>query len=107
MEWYNSLEVAPTIKDLRDYFEAVRAEEVDKNKNRFSSEDQEKLEIVTKRIINKILHHPTLELRKLNQSNNNFDETTIKMSLLRDLFGIDNNKIHYQDETKEGKDIEK
>ncbi len=91
-EWYNSLEVAPTIKELRDYFETVRAEEVDKNKNRFSSEDQEKLEIITKRIINKILHHPTLELRKLNQSENNFDETAIKMSLLRDLFGIDNNK---------------
>lgn len=107
IEWYNSLEVAPTIKDLRDYFEAVRAEEVEKNKNRFSSEDQEKLEIITKRIINKILHHPTLELRKLNQSDNNFDETTIKMSLLRDLFGIDNNKITDKDETKEGKRIEK
>jgi glutamyl-tRNA reductase len=107
IEWYNSLEVAPTIKDLRDYFEAVRAEEVEKNKNRFSSEDQEKLEIVTKRIINKILHHPTLELRKLNQSDNSFDETSIKMSLLRDLFGIDNNKTAGKDETKEGKDIEK
>jgi glutamyl-tRNA reductase len=91
-EWYNSLEVAPTIKDLRDYFEAIREDEVSKNKNRFSSDDQEKLEIVTKRIINKILHHPTLELRKLNTSNNNFDETAVKMSLLRDLFGIDNNK---------------
>ncbi|MFZ0453661.1 MAG: glutamyl-tRNA reductase [Ignavibacteriaceae bacterium] len=107
IEWYNSLEVAPTIKDLRDYFESVRAEEVGKNKNRFSSEDQEKLEIITKRIINKILHHPTLELRKLNQSDNSFDETSIKMSLLRDLFGIDNNKIAGKDETKEGKDIEK
>jgi glutamyl-tRNA reductase len=106
IEWYNSLEIAPTIKDLRDYFETVRAEEVDKNKNRFSSEDQEKLEIVTKRIINKILHHPTLELRKLNQTNNNFDETAIKMSLLRDLFGIDNEKTaSSQEEKKEGKDI--
>ena len=105
--WYNSLEVAPTIKDLRDYFESVRAEEVEKNKNRFSSEDQEKLEIVTKRIINKILHHPTLELRKLNQSDNNLDETSIKMSLLRDLFGIDNNKTADKDETNEGKGIEK
>ena len=105
-EWYNSLEVAPTIKNLRNYFEAVRAEEVDKNKNRFSSEDQEKLEIITKRIINKILHHPTLELRKLNQSDNNIDETAIKMSLLRDLFGIDNSKTAplNQENDKEGKD---
>jgi glutamyl-tRNA reductase len=105
-EWYNSLEVAPTIKNLRDYFETIRAEEVDKNKNRFSSEDQEKLEIITKRIINKILHHPTLELRKLNQSDNNIDETAIKMSLLRDLFGIDDNKTasSTHDIDEEGKD---
>jgi glutamyl-tRNA reductase len=104
-DWYNSLEVAPTIKSLRDYFEAVRTDEVDKNKNRFSPEDQEKLEIVTKRIINKILHHPTLELRKLTQSNNSIDETAIKMSLLRDLFGIDDNKSKdSSSDEQEGKD---
>jgi glutamyl-tRNA reductase len=103
-DWYNSLEVAPTIKSLREHFEAVRTEEVDKNKNRFSSEDQEKLEIVTKRIINKILHHPTLELRKLSQSSNNIDETAIKMSLLRDLFGIDNGKSKGSSDEQEGKD---
>ena len=67
-EWYNSLQSAPTIKTLRDHFETIRTEEVEKNINKFSSEDREKLEIVTKRIINKILHHPTIELRKVNES---------------------------------------
>jgi glutamyl-tRNA reductase len=91
ISWYNSLEVAPTIKDLRDYFENVRAEEVGKNKNRFSSEDQEKLEIITKRIINKILHQPTVELKKINENGSSPEETAVKVSILRDIFGINNN----------------
>ena len=91
ISWYNSLEVAPTIKDLRDYFENVRAEEVGKNKNRFSSEDQEKLEIITKRIINKILHQPTVELKKINEDGSSPEETAVKVSILRDIFGINNN----------------
>ncbi len=88
LSWFNSLEVAPTIKNLRDYFEAIRLEEVEKNKNKFSSEDQEKLEIITKRIINKILHHPTVELKKYTESGANSDEAAQKVSIVRELFGM-------------------
>lgn len=88
-EWYNSLQAAPTIKELRDMFEGIRAEEVEKNINKFSAEDREKLEIVTKRIINKILHHPTTELKKT-------DETgytgAARFGIIRSLFGMDSNK---------------
>ena len=87
--WYNSLEVAPTIKTLRDYFENIRAEEVDKNKNKFSSGDQEKLEIITKRIINKLLHQPMVGLKKNSETGNTDSETAVKISVLRELFGID------------------
>jgi len=89
-DWYHSLEVAPTIKSMRDHFENIRLEEVEKNKNKFSSEDQEKLEIVTKRIINKILHQPTVELKKLTEGENNHDETAAKVGIIREIFGIDN-----------------
>ena len=88
-EWYNSLQAAPTIKELRDKFESIRAEEVEKNINKFSAEDREKLEIVTKRIINKILHHPTTELKKT-------DETgytgAARFGIIRSLFGMDSDK---------------
>lgn len=87
-EWYNSLEAAPTIKTLRDYFESIRAEEVEKNINKFSDDDKEKLEIVTKRIINKILHHPTIELRKISESDLRAEDTAEKISVIRDLFGL-------------------
>lgn len=86
-EWYNSLQAAPAIKDLRDFFEEIRNEEVEKNKNKFAAEDQEKLDIVTKRIINKILHHPTIELRKADETSGSVDGTT-KIGIIRDLFGI-------------------
>jgi glutamyl-tRNA reductase len=95
--WYNSLQAAPTIKNLRDHFENIRLEEVEKNKNKFSSEDQEKLEIVTKRIINKILHQPTIELRKSAETGENTIESAARIGILRQLFGIDN---HRQDEEK-------
>ena len=62
-----------------------------KNKNRFSSEDQEKVEIITKRIINKILHQPTVELKKINELGKSPEETAVKVSVLRDIFGINNN----------------
>ena len=88
-EWYNSLQSAPTIKSIRDHFDEIRAEEVEKNINKFSSEDREKLEIVTKRIINKILHHPTIELRKINESGTGAEEAATKMGIIKSLFGID------------------
>jgi glutamyl-tRNA reductase len=88
LNWYNSLEAAPTIKTLRDHFEAVRSEEVEKNINKFSESDREKIDIVTKRIINKLLHHPTVELKKNVEGGNN-DESAMKVSIIRELFGID------------------
>ena len=95
-EWYNSLQSAPTIKSLRDHFDEIRAEEVEKNINKFSPENREKLEIVTKRIINKILHHPTIELRKINESGTGAEEAATKMGIIKSLFGIDNSE-HKED----------
>ncbi|MBT8385865.1 MAG: glutamyl-tRNA reductase [Ignavibacteria bacterium] len=88
-EWYNSLQAGPTIKSIRDLFEEIRTEEVEKNINRFSSDDKEKLEIITKRIINKILHHPTTLLRKTGDNTLGKDESASKIGIIRELFGID------------------
>jgi glutamyl-tRNA reductase len=91
ISWYSSLEASPTIKILRDTFENIRAEEVEKNINRFSPEDREKLEVITKRIINKLLHNPTIELKKMMEENGSGPaETARKISIIREIFGIDN-----------------
>jgi glutamyl-tRNA reductase len=88
--WYNSLEASPTIKVLRDKFEMIRAEEVEKNINRFSPEDREKLEVITKKIINKLLHNPTVELKKMMENGStNPTDTAMKIHIIREIFGID------------------
>ena len=89
LNWYDSLEAAPTIKTLHDHFETIRREEVEKNVNKFTKEDREKLEIVTKRIVNKILHNPTVELKKNNETSIGADESAMRISIIRELFGID------------------
>ena len=98
-EWHNSLQAAPTIKTLRDFFEEIRSEEVNKNINKFSEDDKEKLEIITKRIINKILHQPTTELRKVSENNQSLNESAEKISVIRNLFGLD--KLNKEDKTKQ------
>jgi glutamyl-tRNA reductase len=86
--WYRSLEVAPAIQDLLTAFESVRAAEVNKNINRFRSEDRELVELVTRRIVNKLLHHPLATLKEGSENGNGGAETMIRVKVLRELFGI-------------------
>ncbi|MEW5799670.1 MAG: glutamyl-tRNA reductase [Bacteroidota bacterium] len=90
-QWYQSLQVGPTIQDLRNYFEHVRQEEVEKHIHRFTGRDRELIELVTKRIVNKLLHHPTVVLR------NGHDETESqkksRLELVRNLFGLHKKEV--------------
>ena len=86
--WYNALQVGPTIQDLRDSFEAIRKEEVEKQINRFRAEDRELLELVTRRILNKILHEPMTNLKQGSEHDAGQKETLLRIQALRELFGI-------------------
>ncbi|MGA7162291.1 MAG: glutamyl-tRNA reductase [Bacteroidota bacterium] len=88
--WYNSLQVNPTIHDLRTHFEEVRLEEVEKNINRFSPEDRELVDIVTKRIVNKLLHLPTTNLK--NGEDESEEDKHKKLHIVRSLFGLHKDK---------------
>jgi len=86
--WYNALQVGPTIQDLREAFESIRQQEVEKNINRFKSEDRELVELLTKRIVNKLLHQPMTALKEGTESGNGQTETLLRVKALRELFGI-------------------
>lgn len=91
--WYNSLQVTPTIQQLSDQFESIRSSEVEKHLRQFDPEHQEALDILTKRIVNKILHTPLVNLK--NGSGEHAPEKTKdKIHLLRHLFGLDQNQSH-------------
>ncbi len=86
--WHNSLQVGPTIHELTEALEAIRQQEVQKNINRFKPEDRELVEIVTKRIVNKILHQPITNLRNGTNNGARDRETVNRINALRELFGI-------------------
>ena len=86
--WHNSLQVGPTIHDLRDALETIRAQEVEKNINRFKPEDRELVDLVTKRILNKILHQPVITLKHGAENGSRGSETLLRIKALRELFGI-------------------
>jgi glutamyl-tRNA reductase len=88
LQWYNSLQVGPTIQELRDAVEQIRADEVRKNINRFRSEDRELVELLTRRIINKILHQPMTTLKQGAENGQGDRETLQRIATLRELFGI-------------------
>jgi glutamyl-tRNA reductase len=65
-QWYQSLDVIPTIKALRKKFEDIAAAEVQKSlpAERMSEEDRQAVERMTHSLINKILHDPTEVLKR-------------------------------------------
>ncbi len=86
-QWYKSLQLNPTISDLRQMFEFIRQAEVEKHINRFNDADRELIDMVTKRIVNKLLHTPMTTLRTSNGDPK--DDTLSHISSIRKLFGLE------------------
>lgn len=65
--WWGSLDTVPTISCLRSKMENIRAQELEKALSRlgteFAGKHQEVIESLTRAIVNKILHEPTVQLR--------------------------------------------
>ncbi|MQA88666.1 MAG: glutamyl-tRNA reductase [Gemmatimonas sp.] len=65
--WYSSLAVVPTIRDLRSRGETVRKSELERTLRRLShlpAEDQQAIDALTRSLLNKFLHTPTVRLRE-------------------------------------------
>jgi glutamyl-tRNA reductase len=85
--WLNSLEVVPTIVDLRRQVEEIRETELEKAISRLQDLDPAQQEVVralAHGITNKVLHHPTTELKR--QSANR--DGHMYVNALRRLFGL-------------------
>jgi glutamyl-tRNA reductase len=65
--WYSSLAVVPTIRALRDHGERVRQAEVERalrSLQHLSPDDQQAIDALTRSLLNKLLHSPTVRLRQ-------------------------------------------
>src|SRR5262249_9895451 len=63
LQWTRSLEVTPIVRELRDKFERVRAEEIDRIAPMFPGSDRAGLEALSKALLNKFLHLPTTRIK--------------------------------------------
>jgi glutamyl-tRNA reductase len=81
-----TLQVGPVIREIRERFEVLRLKEIERFKSRLSDEDRPVAERLTRDLINKLLHWPTLEIRALAQQN---EASAERLAWARRLFGLD------------------
>ncbi|MEW6581530.1 MAG: glutamyl-tRNA reductase [Actinomycetota bacterium] len=70
-EWRHGLAVAPTIRSLRERAEAIRRREVERMGPQWESlteDDRARVDALTKAIVNKLLHEPTVRAREAAQN---------------------------------------
>ena len=85
--WYLSLEVVPTIVALRSKLESIVENEVQKTlkNNQIPLQRTESIAKMTEAIINKVLHDPTIYLKKSGMG----DNKARQVDLVRKLFRLD------------------
>jgi glutamyl-tRNA reductase len=87
-EWLSSRQVAPVIADLRRYAAGIAQAEVAGALNRLgglSEQEQKVVERLARRIVNKLLHEPTVRLRAQAASGNGYAYAHV----VRELFDLD------------------
>ncbi|MHB8931800.1 MAG: glutamyl-tRNA reductase, partial [Melioribacteraceae bacterium] len=87
--WYNTLDVVPTIKTMRAFFEEIRHDELEKIRNKVSEDDYIKIEDMTRRMIGRLLHNPTVKLREFAETGANINDVTTNTMILKELFNLD------------------
>ena len=98
--WLASLEVVPTIAALRERGDEVVRRVLAENEGRWeslSSADRERLEKMAQAIASRLLHDPTLRIRRSAGS----DDAYFHLSALRELFGLD---VETEPEVEAGSD---
>jgi glutamyl-tRNA reductase len=86
--WIASLDVVPTIAALRERGEQVVERVLRENESRWealSDADRERVEILARAVVNRLLHEPTLRLKAASDR----DGTYVYVQALRELFGIE------------------
>lgn len=87
MAWFRALDVVPTIVDLRRQVERVRESELEwalRRLDHLSDQERKVVTTLSRRIVNKILHQPTIRLKQ----RANGRQAYRYAETVRDLFGL-------------------
>jgi glutamyl-tRNA reductase len=88
--WRRGLSASPAIASLRERAEAIRQAELARLEGQWeglSAADRERLEALTKGIVNKLLHEPTVRVKAAAEGGDN--EAQRHLDSLRHLFGLE------------------
>jgi glutamyl-tRNA reductase len=88
VKWYDSLQVASTIKLLNKRFELLRQAEIKRYGGKFSDSDHEQLQRFTQSLCKKILHRPIAFLRELSQGSAVSDQL-MAVETIRRMYELD------------------
>ena len=72
LEMLSRLEAGPAIKALRDKFESVRKEELDRNRAKLDDRSYAIIDEMTQRMMNRLLHTPAVALKSPGQRNRRY-----------------------------------
>src|SRR4051812_16184752 len=87
-QWRTSLDVVPTISALGERGDQIVHDVLHENSGRWtalSDEDRERVEMLARAVVNRLLHEPTLRLKDASIDG----ESYIYVQALRDLFGLE------------------
>ncbi len=93
--WFQSLQVTPTIATLAQYFDAVREQEIDRHGGQMDDEERAMLDEFSKGLVKKLLHHPIMYLRSSVQ-NNTLDAEDLRV--VRSLYNLQD----FEDDSDDG-----
>jgi glutamyl-tRNA reductase len=88
LSWMKSLEVTPTIVELRRRLHEIADQEVERFRSKLSGltpGQEEAVRQMAASLVNKLLHPPTLALKRLATQNG----AGTRVKLIREIFGID------------------
>jgi glutamyl-tRNA reductase len=86
--WLTSLDVVPTISALRERGDAIVEQVLGENESRWeslSAADRERLAVMARAVVSRLLHEPTLRLK----SSSGQDASYFYVYALRELFGLE------------------
>jgi len=85
LAWWRGLAATPVVRELREHFERVRAEELARSRRHFAPEEQERLDRLTQSLVNKLLHLPTTRLKSFDPGSR---EGAQRLDAVRELFAL-------------------
>jgi glutamyl-tRNA reductase len=85
--WLGSLDVRPTVAALRAHADAIVRSVLAENAGRWetlSERDRERVEVLARAVANRLLHEPTLRMRRTEDG-----RVHARMQVVRELFALD------------------